>query len=103
MIIDHTPKKAKTHVTDSYMLKFIEQKLGIPQTYGNMEIEDELPYFEHLYQHLKEIWYGLMISQAKESSIDTPKIDNFIKKHQLEWNEHLWGSIFWDNTQKSKV
>jgi hypothetical protein len=37
-----------------------------------------------------------MISQAKESSIDTPKIDNFIKKHQLEWNEHLWGSIFYD-------
>ena len=96
MIIDHRPKKEKTHVTDSYMLKFIEQKLGIPQTYGNMEIEDELSYFEHLYQHLKEVWYGLMISQARESSRNILKIDNFIKKYQLEWNEQLLGSIFYD-------
>jgi hypothetical protein len=90
--------KEKLYISDSTMLKFVEQKAGIPQTYP-IELKEELPYFEYLYQHLKEIWYGLMIHQARESSrLRNLRIDNFIKKYQKEWNDQLWGSIFYDQT-----
>lgn len=90
--------KEKLYISDSYMLKFLEQKAGIPQTYPQV-FEEELPYFQYLYQHLKEVWYGLMMGQARESSrLRNQKIDNFIKKFQKEWNEQLWGSIFYDQT-----
>lgn len=78
------------------MLKFLEQKLGIPQLYP-IEIGDELPYLQYIYKHLKEVWYGLMIADLREPH---PEVDSFIAKFQVKWNNTFWGSIFYSNGGK---
>jgi hypothetical protein len=81
-----------TNVTDSNMLKFLEQKLGIPQTYP-MEVKDELPYLQHIYKHLKEVWYGLMIASLR---LPSPKVDSFIKKWGDKALDAYCRSVEWD-------
>lgn len=92
------------YISDSSMLKFLSQKLGIKENYfypSEFKPEDEIHYLQYLYNHLKECWYGMQVFDLMQPP--SSKVDALIEKHQLEWNEHLWGSIWWDNTQKSKV
>lgn len=82
----------KPYITDSYMLRFLEQKLGIKEMYlSPIEVKDDLPYLQYIYQHLKEVWYGLMIAELREQR---PEVDEYIAKNQLDWNKKFWGSVF---------
>lgn len=81
----------KDNVTDHYMLKFIEEKMrGVSS--GETKVED-LPYFQYIHQHLKEVWYGLMIGELIQPP--SKKVDKFIEKFAKQACYDYWDSVGW--------
>lgn len=83
-----------THVTDSYMLKFVEDKI---KNWRDGNIEDT-PYFIYIRQHLKEVWYGLMIADLMLPS--SPKIDDFINRFGCKAAIAYQKSVKWDSDSR---
>jgi hypothetical protein len=84
-----------THVTDSYMLKFVEDKI---KNWRDNNIED-VPYFIYIRQHLKEVWYGLMIADLMLPP--SPKIDDFINKFGHKAFDDYHKSVEFSSKNKS--
>jgi hypothetical protein len=90
--------KYEPPINDSNMLKFIEQKIGIPQTYP-IEITDEIPFFRYLYEQLKEVWYGLSVINFHKDP--NPDVDNLILKHKDHWLMQVFDSIAFSEKHKN--
>jgi len=82
--------KYEPPINDSNMLKFIEQKIGMPQTYP-IEITDEIPFFQYLYEQLKEVWYGLSVIRFNQ--LPRSDVDNLIFKYKYSWARTIFNSI----------